>query len=144
MPLTIRYLFQVAEAHLSQHARQLRVMGLLPWTVLGCLIYGLEDLDTLEQMSGLALDRGAKDRLSLLAECLQATMGIQLKVLLLLLVNTTISTITTIILYLDDLLCARQGVPKPTVQKVTQVLEEKRPKWINMQLQKARKLCSDR
>uniref|UniRef100_A0AAQ6IIW2 Uncharacterized protein n=1 Tax=Anabas testudineus TaxID=64144 RepID=A0AAQ6IIW2_ANATE len=102
VPLTIRYMFQVAETHLSQHARQLRVVGLLLWTLLSCLIHGLEDLDTLEQMSGLALDRGAKDRLSLLAECLQATMGVQQK-----------------------------------------VLEEKRPKWINMQLQKARKLCTD-
>ncbi|XP_026200084.1 uncharacterized protein KIAA0825 homolog isoform X2 [Anabas testudineus] len=114
VPLTIRYMFQVAETHLSQHARQLRVVGLLLWTLLSCLIHGLEDLDTLEQMSGLALDRGAKDRLSLLAECLQATMGVQQK-----------------------------GVPKPTVHKVMQVLEEKRPKWINMQLQKARKLCTD-
>lgn len=80
VPLTIRYMFQVAETHLSQHARQLRVVGLLLWTLLSCLIHGLEDLDTLEQMSGLALDRGAKDRLSLLAECLQATMGVQQKV----------------------------------------------------------------
>ncbi|XP_037633574.1 uncharacterized protein KIAA0825 homolog isoform X2 [Sebastes umbrosus] len=114
VPLPIRFLFQEAEKHLSQHARQLRLMGLLLWALLGCLIQGLEDPDTLEQTSGLALDRGAKESLSLLAECLQATMGIQQK-----------------------------GVPKPTVQKVLQALEEKRPKWTNMQLQKARKLCSD-
>jgi len=37
-----------------------------------------------------------------------------------------------------------QGVPKLTVHKVLQALEEKRPKWINMQVQKARKLCADR
>ncbi|KAK9522617.1 hypothetical protein VZT92_019067 [Zoarces viviparus] len=114
VPLPIRFLFQVAEKHLSQHARQLRLMGLLLWALLGCLIQGLEDSDTLEQISGLALDRGVKEPLYLLAECLQATMGIQQK-----------------------------GVPKPTVQKVLQALEEKRPKWTNMQLQKARKLCSD-
>uniref|UniRef100_A0A3B4Y314 KIAA0825 n=1 Tax=Seriola lalandi dorsalis TaxID=1841481 RepID=A0A3B4Y314_SERLL len=109
LPLPIRFLFQVAEKHLSQHARQLRLVGLLLWALLGCLIRGLEDPDTLEQISGLALDRGAKDRLSLLAECLQAAMGIQQKVR----------------------------------AKVLQALEEKRPKWTNMQLQKARKLCSD-
>lgn len=80
VPLSIRFLFQTAEKHLSQHARQLRLVGLLLWALLGCLIQGLEDPDTLEQISGLALDRGAKDRLSLLAECLQATMGIQQKV----------------------------------------------------------------
>lgn len=55
-------------------------MGLLLWALLGCLIQGLEDLDTLEQISGQALDRRTKDLLSLLAECLQATMGIQQKV----------------------------------------------------------------
>ncbi|XP_041856259.1 uncharacterized protein KIAA0825 homolog isoform X2 [Melanotaenia boesemani] len=114
LPLSIRFLFQVAEKHLSQHSRQLRSVGLLLWALLGCLIQGLEDTDTLEQISGLALDRGAKDRLSLLAECLRAAMSIQQK-----------------------------GVPKLTVHKVLQALEEKRPKWINMQLQKARKLCTD-
>nr|XP_019949157.1 PREDICTED: uncharacterized protein KIAA0825 homolog [Paralichthys olivaceus] len=114
VPLPIRFLFQVAEKHLSQHARQLRSVGLLLWALLGCLIQGLENPDTIEQISGLAMDRGAKDCLSLLAECLQAAMDVQPK-----------------------------GVPKPTVLKVLQALEEKRPKWINMQLQKARKLCSD-
>ncbi|XP_071783596.2 uncharacterized protein KIAA0825 homolog [Centroberyx gerrardi] len=114
LPLPIRFLFHVAEKHLSQHARQLRSMGLSLWALLSCLVQSLEDPDTLEQVSGLALDRGAKDRLALLAECLQATMGIQQK-----------------------------GVPKPTVHKVLQALEEKRPKWTTMQLQKARKLCSD-
>uniref|UniRef100_A0AAQ4QR00 KIAA0825 n=1 Tax=Gasterosteus aculeatus aculeatus TaxID=481459 RepID=A0AAQ4QR00_GASAC len=114
VPLPVRFLFQVAEKHLSQHAGQLRLMGLLLWALLGCLIQGLEDSDTLEQISGLALDRGAREPLYLLAECLQATMGIQQK-----------------------------GVPKPTVQKVLQALEEKRPKWTNIQLQKARKLCTD-
>uniref|UniRef100_A0A3P8NX92 KIAA0825 n=1 Tax=Astatotilapia calliptera TaxID=8154 RepID=A0A3P8NX92_ASTCA len=103
LPLPIRFLFQVAEKHLSQHARQLRLVGLLIWALLGCLIQGLEDPDTLEQISGLALDRSAKDRLSLLAECVQ-------------------------------------GVPKPSVHKVIQALEEKRPKWTQLQLQKARKL----
>lgn len=80
VPLPVRFLFQVAEKHLSQHARQLRLMGLLLWALLGCLIQGLEDSDTLEQISGLALDRGAREPLYLLAECLQATMGIQQKV----------------------------------------------------------------
>uniref|UniRef100_A0A3P8TMG4 Uncharacterized protein n=1 Tax=Amphiprion percula TaxID=161767 RepID=A0A3P8TMG4_AMPPE len=111
LPLSIRFLFQVAEKYLSQHARQLRSVGPLLWALLGCLIQGLEDPDTLEQMSGVALDRGAKDRLSLLAECLQAAMGIQQKV-------------------------------KAVIYFTT--ISEKRPKWINLQLQKARKLCSDR
>ncbi|KAL6114369.1 kiaa0825 [Pungitius sinensis] len=114
VPLPIRFLFHVAEKRLSQQARQLRSTGLLLWAMLSCLIQGLEDSDTLEQISGLPLDRGAREPLYLLAECLQATMGIQQK-----------------------------GVPKPTVQKVLQALEEKRPKWTNIQLQKARKLCSD-
>nr|XP_020450251.1 uncharacterized protein KIAA0825 homolog [Monopterus albus] len=114
VPLPVRFLFQEAEVHLSQHSLQLHLVGLLLWAILGYLIQGLEDVDTLEQISGLALDRGAKDRLSLLAECLQASIGIQHK-----------------------------DVPNPTVHKVLQVLEEKRAKWTTIQLQKARKLCSD-
>uniref|UniRef100_A0A3Q0RER4 Uncharacterized protein n=1 Tax=Amphilophus citrinellus TaxID=61819 RepID=A0A3Q0RER4_AMPCI len=114
LPLPVRFLFQVAEKHLSQHARQLRLVGLLIWAVLGCLIQGLEDPDTLEQISGLALDRSAKDRLSLLAECVQAAMGVQQKVKAMIYVITTIG----------------RGF-------------EKRPKWTQLQLQKARKLCSD-
>ncbi|XP_019750172.1 uncharacterized protein KIAA0825 homolog [Hippocampus comes] len=112
LPLPIRYLFQAAEQHLSQHARQLRSMGLLLWCLFNCLIRSLGEPRALEGISGLALNCQAKDRLALLAECLQASMGIQQK-----------------------------GVPKPTVHKVLQALEEKRPKWMNMQLQKARKLC---
>ncbi|XP_061906965.1 uncharacterized protein KIAA0825 homolog isoform X2 [Entelurus aequoreus] len=114
LPLPIRHLFQVAEKHLSQHARQLRSVGLLLWSLLNCLIHGLGDPHSLEEISGLALNCQAKDRLTLLAECLQASMGIQQK-----------------------------GVPKPTVHKVLQALEEKRPKWMNMQMHKARKLCTD-
>lgn len=70
----------MAEKQLSQHSRQLRLVGLLLWALLNCLIQGLEDPNTLEQISGLTLDRGAKEPLSLLAECLQAAMGIQQKV----------------------------------------------------------------
>ncbi|PWA19513.1 hypothetical protein CCH79_00006814 [Gambusia affinis] len=113
LPLPIRFVFQMAEKHLSQHARQLRSMGLLLWALLGCLIQGLEDPDALEEISGLALDCRAKEYLSLLRECLQAAMSIQHK-----------------------------GIPKPTVHKVLQALEERRPKWMNIQLQKARKLCA--
>uniref|UniRef100_A0A3P9M0R3 Uncharacterized protein n=1 Tax=Oryzias latipes TaxID=8090 RepID=A0A3P9M0R3_ORYLA len=104
LPLSIRFLFQVAEKHLSQHARQLRSVGLLLWALLGCLIQDLDAADTSEQLSGQVLNSEAKDCFSLLAECLQAVMSIQQKV---------------------------QG------------LEDRRPKWINMQLQKARKLCTD-
>ncbi|KAM3867569.1 uncharacterized protein KIAA0825 homolog [Diretmus argenteus] len=121
LPLPVRFLFSVAEKRLSQFARQLRSTGLLLWALLSCLVQGLEDPDPLEQISGLALDRGAKERLALLAECLQATMGIQQRCLL----------------------CVWQGVPKPTVHKVLQALEENRSKWTTMQLQKARRLCSD-
>ncbi|KAG5260987.1 hypothetical protein AALO_G00298720 [Alosa alosa] len=35
----------------------------------------------------------------------------------------------------------RTGVPKPAVHMVLQGLEERRPKWISVQLHKARKLC---
>lgn len=80
MPLPVRYLFLVGEKRLSQHFRQLRLVGLSLWAVLACLIQGLEDPETLEQISGLTLDQGAKESLSLLAECLRATMDVPQKV----------------------------------------------------------------
>ncbi|XP_073696093.1 uncharacterized protein KIAA0825 homolog [Garra rufa] len=113
LPLPVRFLFTVAEKRLSQHARQLRSTGLLLWVLLASLCQDLENGDTLELLSGQPLERGAKDRLSLLSECLQVSLGQQ------------------------------KGVPKPLVHKVLQGLEEKRPKWTSMQLQKARKLCCD-
>ncbi|XP_048045124.1 uncharacterized protein KIAA0825 homolog [Megalobrama amblycephala] len=113
LPLPVRFLFTVAEKRLSQHARQLRSTGLLLWVLLVCLCQDLENGDTLELLSGQPLERGAKDRLSLLSECLQVSLGQQ------------------------------KGVPKPLVHKVLQGLEEKRPKWTSMQLQKARKLCCE-
>ncbi|XP_045082705.1 uncharacterized protein KIAA0825 homolog [Coregonus clupeaformis] len=115
LPLPVRFLFHTAEKHLSQHARQLRSTGLLLWTLLSCLCQCLEDPNSLELLCGLPLDRGAKERLALLSECLQGTMGQG----------------------------QQKGVPKPTVHKVLQALEERRPKWCSMQLQKARKLCSE-
>uniref|UniRef100_A0A1A8JAT7 KIAA0825 n=2 Tax=Nothobranchius TaxID=28779 RepID=A0A1A8JAT7_NOTKU len=114
MPAPIRFLFQDAEKHLSQHSRQLRPMGLLLWSFLGSLIQSLEAPNTLEQLSGLDLDGGSKECLSLIGECVLAAMSIQQK-----------------------------GVPKLTVHKVLQALEEKRPNWINTQMQKARKLCAE-
>ncbi|RXN21214.1 putative protein KIAA0825-like [Labeo rohita] len=113
LPLPVRFLFTVAEKRLSQHARQLRSTGLLLWVLLVSLCQDLENGDTLELLSGQRLERGAKDRLSLLSECLQVSLGQQ------------------------------KGVPKPLVHKVLQGLEEKKPKWTSMQLQKARKLCCD-
>uniref|UniRef100_A0A673WB82 KIAA0825 n=1 Tax=Salmo trutta TaxID=8032 RepID=A0A673WB82_SALTR len=115
LPLPVRFLFHTAEKHLSQHARQLRSTGLLLWALLSCLCQCLEDPNSLELLCGLPLDRGAKERLALLSECLQGTIGQG----------------------------QQKGVPKPTVHKVLQALEERRPKWCSMQLQKARKLCSE-
>ena len=37
-----------------------------------------------------------------------------------------------------------QGVPKPAVLKVLQALEDHRPNWTTLMLQKARRLSSDR
>lgn len=80
MPLPLHYLLLEAEKKLTQHSRHLRLVGLPLWTVLGCLIQSLEDLEALEHITGLTLDRGAKEPLSLLAECLQFIIGVQQKV----------------------------------------------------------------
>ncbi|XP_043096745.1 uncharacterized protein KIAA0825 homolog isoform X2 [Puntigrus tetrazona] len=113
LPLPVRFLFTVAEKKLSQHARQLRSTGLLLWVILVSLCQDLENGDNLELLSGRPMERGAKDRLCLLSECLLVSLG------------------------------QEKGIPKPLVHKVLQGLEEKRPKWTTMQLQKARKLCCD-
>lgn len=80
VPLPLRYLFLKTEKKLTQHSRHLRLVGLPLWAMLGCLIQSLEDLEALEQISGLTLDRGAKEPLSLLAECLRFIIGVQQKV----------------------------------------------------------------
>ncbi|KAM6965419.1 uncharacterized protein KIAA0825 homolog [Aplochiton taeniatus] len=113
LPLPVRYLLHAAERHLSQPARQLRSVGLLLWALLGCLCQSLEAPEALEQRTGLPLGRASRERLALLSECLQATMGQQ------------------------------RGIPKPIVHKVLQALEERKPKWSSVQLQRARKLCSE-
>lgn len=161
VPLPLHYLFLEAEKKLTQHSRHLRLVGLPLSAVLGCLIQGLEDLETLEYISGLTLDRGAKEPLSLLAECLQFSIGVQQKVWFG--VNVITITLNWRVAYVKmhhfityDLyhlgfcfiflaaLFIWQGIPKPAMHKVLQALEEQRPKWMNTQLQKARQLCSHR
>lgn len=80
VPLPLHYLLLEAEKKLTQHSRHLRLVGLPLWAVFGCLIQSLEDLEALEHISGLTLDRGVKEPLSLLAECLQFIIGVQQKV----------------------------------------------------------------
>uniref|UniRef100_A0A8C6WXI5 KIAA0825 n=1 Tax=Neogobius melanostomus TaxID=47308 RepID=A0A8C6WXI5_9GOBI len=102
LPLSIWLLFHEAEKHLSQYAQQLCSAGLLIWALLGCFIQSLDNTETPERITGLALNQQAKECLSLLAECLRAAIGVPHKASL-----------------------------------------EKTPKWINLQLNKAKKLYSD-
>ncbi|KAJ8006140.1 hypothetical protein DPEC_G00125150 [Dallia pectoralis] len=115
IPLPVRFLFYTAEKHLSQHARQLRSTGLLIWALLSSLCQFLEAPNSSKLLTSLPLDEGVKENMSLLSECVQGAMGQG----------------------------QQKGVPKPVVHKVLEVLEENRPKWSSMQLQKARKLCSE-
>nr|XP_023674098.1 uncharacterized protein KIAA0825 homolog isoform X2 [Paramormyrops kingsleyae] len=80
----------------------------------GLLIWGLVSClcQDLEEGGRLTLDHRAADKLALVIECLQSAMGNQ------------------------------RGGANPVVQKVLQKLEESRPNWTVMQLQKARKLCA--
>ncbi|XP_035386115.1 uncharacterized protein KIAA0825 homolog isoform X2 [Electrophorus electricus] len=113
LPLPVRYLFHVAEKRLLKLGQRPKAAGLLPRVLLDCLSRDLEDGRSLKQASHLPLGRGAKELLALVAECLRVSMGQQ------------------------------RGETKPTVQKVLQTLEEKRPKWSATQLQKACGLCAD-
>ncbi|XP_063043697.1 uncharacterized protein KIAA0825 homolog [Engraulis encrasicolus] len=114
LPLPIRFLFAEAEERLPRDSsRQLRpTAGLLPWALLGCLCRGLEDAEALERLAAQPLERGAKERLALLSECLQASVG-----------------------------QPKGGAPKAAAHTALRSLEERRPKWIAGQLHKARKLC---
>lgn len=80
VPLPLHLLLEEAEKKHARHSRHLRSVGLPLRVLMGSLIQSLEDLEALEQISGLALERGAKEPLSLLAECLQFIIGIQQKV----------------------------------------------------------------
>ncbi|XP_060740365.1 uncharacterized protein KIAA0825 homolog [Tachysurus vachellii] len=113
IPLPVRFLFHMAEKHQSQSSRQRRPTGLLIRVLLGFLCQGLENGETLELVSTEPLERGVKERLALLSECLQVSLGLE------------------------------KIKPKPITHKILQGLEEKRPKWSSMQLQKAHKLCSE-
>ncbi|XP_026787076.3 uncharacterized protein KIAA0825 homolog isoform X1 [Pangasianodon hypophthalmus] len=113
IPLPVRFLFHMAEKHQCQSTRQLRPTGLLIRALLGSLCQDLENGETLELVSTEPLERGVKERLALLSECLEVSLGLE------------------------------KGKPKPSVHKILQGLEEKRPKWSSMQLQKAHKLCSE-
>ncbi|XP_066567941.1 uncharacterized protein KIAA0825 homolog isoform X2 [Amia ocellicauda] len=113
LPLPVRHLFHMAEKRLSQSAHHLNHSGLLLWNLMVVLCQILEDGNTVEGLTGAALDRWSKEKLGLLSECLQSIMG------------------------------QAKGVPKPVVQKVIQNVEARRPNWMGMQVQKARRLCSE-
>ncbi|KAF5904754.1 uncharacterized protein DAT39_005476, partial [Clarias magur] len=113
IPLPVRFLFHMAEKHQCQSSIQTGRMGLLIQALLSLLCQGLENGETLEMVSTEPLERGVKERLALLSECLRVNMGLE------------------------------KGKSKPIVHKILQGLEEKRPKWNSMQLQKAHKLCSE-
>ncbi|KAK3514600.1 hypothetical protein QTP70_021512, partial [Hemibagrus guttatus] len=113
IPLPVRFLFHMAEKHQCQSSRQQRPMGLLIRALLSFLCQGLENGETLELVSTEPLERGVKEHLAQLSECLQVSLGLE------------------------------KGKPKPITHKILQGLEEKRPKWSSMQLQKAHKLCSE-
>ncbi|XP_053509961.1 uncharacterized protein KIAA0825 homolog isoform X2 [Ictalurus furcatus] len=113
VPLPARFLFHMAEKYKCQSTRQLRPTGLLIRALISFLCQGLENGETLELVSTEPLERGVKERLALLSECLQVILGLE------------------------------KGKPKASVHKILQGLEEKRPKWSSMQLQKAHKLCSE-
>uniref|UniRef100_A0AAV2MRP5 KIAA0825 n=1 Tax=Knipowitschia caucasica TaxID=637954 RepID=A0AAV2MRP5_KNICA len=114
LPIPIWLLFHEAENHLSQYAQQLRSQGLLIWALLSCLTRSMEKKETLEEITGLALNQQTAQSLSLLAECIKAAIGIQHK-------------------------C----VSKTTIQVVLMTLEDKMPNCISAQLQKAQTFLSE-
>ncbi|XP_067838946.1 uncharacterized protein KIAA0825 homolog isoform X2 [Heptranchias perlo] len=85
----------------------------LLWYFIVIICQTLEDGNVIEFLTSVTIDRWSKEKLGLLSECLQSIMGQQ------------------------------KGSPKPIIQKVIHCLEKQKPKWIEAQLQKARKLCTE-
>lgn len=86
----------------------------LLWYVITIFCRTLEDGNATELISGFTIDRWCKGKLELVSECLLNIMGQQ------------------------------KENPKPVIQKIINCLEKQRPKWIEGQLQNAKKFCSDR
>ncbi|KAK7933136.1 hypothetical protein WMY93_004032 [Mugilogobius chulae] len=76
VPFPIWLLFHEAEKHLLQFTQQLQSTGLLIWALLNCLIQTMEEPDTLEHITGLALNQQAVECFSLLAEAIKAAIGV--------------------------------------------------------------------
>uniref|UniRef100_UPI00398F4AFE uncharacterized protein KIAA0825 homolog n=1 Tax=Pristiophorus japonicus TaxID=55135 RepID=UPI00398F4AFE len=85
----------------------------LLWYVIMIICQTLEDGNAIEFLTSVPIDRWSKDKLGLLSECLQSIMG------------------------------KEKERPTPIIQKVINCLEKQRPKWIEAQLQKAKKLCTE-
>ncbi|XP_032873178.1 uncharacterized protein KIAA0825 homolog isoform X1 [Amblyraja radiata] len=85
----------------------------LLWYVITIFCRTLEDGNATELISGFTIDRWCKGKLELVSECLLNIMGQQ------------------------------KENPKPVIQKIINCLEKQRPKWIEGQLQNAKKFCSD-
>uniref|UniRef100_A0A4W3JEI7 Uncharacterized protein n=1 Tax=Callorhinchus milii TaxID=7868 RepID=A0A4W3JEI7_CALMI len=85
----------------------------LLWCFIMIVCQILEDGNAIEFLTSITIDRWSKEKLSLLSECLQTIMGQQ------------------------------KRSPNQIVQKVIHCLEKEKPKWIEDQLRKARRLCTE-
>uniref|UniRef100_H3B7S1 KIAA0825 n=1 Tax=Latimeria chalumnae TaxID=7897 RepID=H3B7S1_LATCH len=113
LPTPIKYFFNLAEKKASQQLAEQNCTGLLLWNFLMMMCKTFEDGNAIELLTSITLDRWGKEKLSLVSECLLNIVGQQ------------------------------KGSPKPVTQMVLQTMERQRPKWIESQLQKARRLSTE-
>uniref|UniRef100_A0A2K6FZP5 KIAA0825 n=1 Tax=Propithecus coquereli TaxID=379532 RepID=A0A2K6FZP5_PROCO len=113
LPPPIKYFFFLSERKMSKNFVELKKAGLLVWNLIVIICRIFEDGNTVELLTGASLDRWSKEKLGLMCVCLESIMGDQ------------------------------ASSPNQVIQKVMQSIEQQKPKWIEGQLLKARKLSTE-
>ncbi|XP_048187217.1 uncharacterized protein KIAA0825 homolog isoform X3 [Perognathus longimembris pacificus] len=72
LPPPIKYFFILSERKMSKNFVELRKVGLLVWNLIIIICRIFEDGNTVELLTGASLDRGSKEKLSLICVCLES------------------------------------------------------------------------
>ncbi|XP_029429059.1 uncharacterized protein KIAA0825 homolog isoform X2 [Rhinatrema bivittatum] len=110
---SIKYFFLLSEQNLPENFLEWKEVGLLVWYLIIIICQILEDGNSIEFLTGTTLDRWRKENLSRVRVCLESMLGKQ------------------------------KSNPNQATQIIIQSIEQQRPKWIENQLRRARKLSMD-
>ncbi|XP_044804480.2 uncharacterized protein KIAA0825 homolog isoform X8 [Bubalus bubalis] len=113
LPPPIKYFFFLSERKMSENFVELKKAGLLVWNLIVIICRIFEDGNTVELLTGASLDRWSKEKLGLVCVCLKSITGEQ------------------------------TSSPNQMTQKVIRSIEQQKPKWVECQLLRARKLSTE-